>query len=188
MIPRKLKAKDIAIIVAHLLTLQGEDRRLRFGGMVSDDYIIDYAEKSFLDESQWFGCFDEDDKLVAACHVAIYNGESELGCSVNKEYRGAGYAQAMFSRAVTWLRTKGISGVFMHCLTENQAMRHIAKKNDMVIVSLDGETDANVLVDPPTPVTVWEDAYLDKIAMYDMIYKKQMRLFKNFYNKGNPNV
>jgi hypothetical protein len=76
----------------------------------------------------------------------------------------------------------------MHCLTENQAMRHIAKKNDMVIVSLDGESDANVLVDPPTPVTVWEDAYLDKIAMYDMIYKKQMRLFKNFYNKGNPNV
>lgn len=162
----------------HLLELQSEDRRLRFGGMVSNDYIMDYVEKSFRTDSQWFGCFDEEDNLVAACHVVIYNGESELGCSVNADYRGEGLAQAMFSRVITWLRARGISNVFMHCLTENQAMRHIAKKNDMVLVSLGGESDANVVIDPPTPMTIWQDAYLDRIALYDMIYKKQLRLFR----------
>ena len=182
MIPRKLKATDVKSIVLHLTSLKGEDRRLRFGGMVSDDYIIDYVEKSFLEgTSQWFGIDHIDGYIIAACHASIYDGQAELGCSVNPDYRSQGFAQLMFDRAVTWLRTKDIQEVYMHCLSENGAMKHIARKNDMTVVSEEGETDATVEVKPASPFTAMTDAYLDRIALYDMIFKNQMKIMKTVY-------
>ena len=85
----------------------------------------------------------------------------------------------MFDRAVTWLRTQGITEVFMHCLTENQVMKHIARKNSMVVVSSFGESDANVHIEPATPLTIVEDVYMDRMALYDMILKDNYRVFKN---------
>ena len=182
MIPRKLKARDVKLIVDHLTGLQGEDRRLRFGGVVTDDYIISYVEQSFLEgNSQWFGIDHIDGHLVAACHASILDGQAELGCSVNPDYRNQGCAQLMFDRAVTWLRTKDIQEVYMHCLSENGAMKHIARKNDMTVVSEQGETDATVEVKPKSPFTVMSDAYLDRMALYDMMFKSQMKLLRSVY-------
>jgi RimJ/RimL family protein N-acetyltransferase len=183
MIVRKLKStKDKELVKLHLYSLTGEDRRLRFGSMVSDTYIRDYVDLSWNDEkNQWFGCI-VNGALVSACHVAIYNNEGELGCSVDKNYRGHGLAQEMFDRAVTYLRTQNIKEVYMHCLTENQAMRHIAKKHDMVVVSCDGETDAKVKVEPPTPLTIYKDAYLDRVAIYDMVIRTHSEIYERWLN------
>lgn len=183
MIPRKLSILDKHKLTSHLQSLEGEDRRLRFGGAISDDAIATYVEGSFDDESKWFGIDHIDGSLVAACHAAVNNGQAELGCSVNPDYRGNGFAQLMFDRAVTWLRTKGIDQVFMHCLTENAVMRHIARKNEMTVVSSYGETDAEVKIEPPTPATVMKDAYLDRIALYDMYWKNNMRAVDFYWNR-----
>ncbi len=183
MIPRKLSILDIPKLVSHLTNLRGEDRRLRFGGIVSDDYIKEYITKSFDTDCKWFGIDHIDGYIVAACHASVVNGEAELGCSVNPDFRNQGYAQAMFDRAVTWLRTKGVTEVFMHCLTENGAMRHIARKNDMVVVSEKGETDAKVEVEPATPATVMQDAYLDRIALYDMYVKNNFHAFDFYWRR-----
>lgn len=181
MIPRKLyTSTDQLFVIEHLQRLKGADRRLRFGMEVTDEYIERYVKNSWDEsDSQWFGCISKW-KAVSACHVAIYNGEAELGCSVDPKYRGRGLAQVMFDRAITYLRTKDIRNVYMHCLTENQVMRHIAKKNDMVIVSCQGESDAKVEVDPATPLTIYKDAYLDRMAMYDMVIRNQSEMFKTF--------
>lgn len=181
MIPRKLSAQDKTKLAEHLLALQGEDRRLRFGGVVTDLYIDNYVEHSFDDRSKWFGV-EEDNKIVAACHVAIYEDSAELGCSVDKEYRNHKLAQAMFDRAITWLRSKGITDVCMHCLTENGAMRHIARKNYMTVVSDGGESEANVHVAPATPFTPIVDAYVDRMALYDMMFKDQMKAIRTMWN------
>jgi RimJ/RimL family protein N-acetyltransferase len=181
MIPRKLTVLDKDFLITHLCALQGEDRRLRFGMVVSDDYIKDYVTNSFDGQSKWFGVFHIDGHIVAACHAAISNGQAELGCSVDQDYRNLKLAQAMFDRAVTWLRTQGVTDVFMHCLTENGAMKHIARKNYMTVVSEGGESDANVQVAPATPFTPMVDAYVDRMAMYDMIFKQNIAVLKRMY-------
>lgn len=183
MLVRKLSTLDKGRIISHLQNLKGDDRRLRFGALVTDDYISNYVEKSFEDESKWFGVDHIDGYLVATCHASILNGEAELGCCVDEDYRGEGIAQDMFDRAVTWLRTKGITEVFMHCLTENGAMRHIAKKNDMTVVSCCGETDAKVNIEPATPAVFVKDAYMDRIAVYDMYFKNTYRVFDFYWNR-----
>jgi RimJ/RimL family protein N-acetyltransferase len=185
MIPRKLSQLDEEKLVVHLTSLQGEDRRLRFGAVVSDNYIEHYIHSSFDTQSKWFGCEDQDGNLIAACHAAVKGDDAELGCSVDKQYRGCGLAQEMFDRAVTWLRTQGIKEVFMHCLTENQVMRHIARKNDMTIVSEYGESDAAVGIQPATTATVMKDAYLDRIAFYDMLIKTNYNAFDFYWRRNN---
>lgn len=181
MIPRKLIGiTDLALVQDHLCDLHGDDRRLRFGGVVTDDFIRGYVEKSWNDDmSQWFGCTSAG-KIISACHVSIYKEEAELGCSVNDEFRGQGLAQSMFDRAVTYLRAHGITNVYMHCLTENEVMKHIAKKNYMTVVSCQGETDAKVEVFPGTPATFMRDAYLDRIAIYDMLIRTQSETYKKW--------
>lgn len=182
---RKLTVIDKTRIIKNLVKLQGEDRRLRFGMSCTDEYISNYVTKSFEQESQWFGVDHIDGHLVATCHVAIYNGEGELGCCVDEDYRGEGFAQMMFDRAVTWLRVRGITNVFMHCLSENGAMKHIARKNDMVLVSEYGETEAAVEVEPATPATYMEEAYMDRVALYDMYYKNNFRMLDFYWSRQN---
>ena len=180
---RKLSLLDRQRIINNLVRLQGEDRRLRFGMICTDDYINDYVTKSFEQESQWFGIDHIDGHLVATCHVSVHEGEGELGCSVEEEYRGEGAAQLMFDRAVTWLRVRGITNVFMHCLSENGAMKHIARKNNMVLVSEHGETDAQVQVEPATISTYMEEAYANRVALYDMYMKNNYRIFDFYWNR-----
>lgn len=180
MLPRKLNLLDKQKLVEHLQALKDEDRRLRFGGMVTDDYILNYVEKSCgKEENQWFGV-EDDGKIVAACHAAIMDNLAELGCSVDREYRGHRLAQMMFDRAVTWLRTKGIQDVCMHCLAENSIMRHIARKNDMTVVTDQGEADANVHLEPANVFTAITDAYADRMALYDMVFKTNLRIIKMY--------
>lgn len=181
MIPRKLVGLDRDKLIAHLQRLQGEDRRLRFGAVVNDEYIANYVEQSCnTPNNKWFGV-DGEVGIIAACHIAVNGDDAELGCSVEEDYRGQKVAQAMFDRAVTWLRARGIQEVYMHCLTENGAMKHIAKKNDMTLVSEYGETDATVHVEPPTLMTPLQDAYMDRIALYDMVFREQLRIFKTLH-------
>ena len=59
MIPRKLNPLDIKRLQSHLTSLRGEDRRLRFGGIVSDSYINEYVEKSLTGNNKWFGVENE---------------------------------------------------------------------------------------------------------------------------------
>lgn len=168
------------MIIDHLCNLKGEDRRLRFGGYTTNDFIIKYVKGSFKhSDSQWFGCV-ANAKIISACHTTIDNGEGELGCSVNRDYRGQGIAQEMFDRAITYLRSKNVTKVYMHCLTENDAMRHIAKKNRMTIVSCYGESNATIEIEPPTPLTTIKDTYLDRMAIYDMLFRSNAELYGSF--------
>ena len=83
MIPRKLTFLDRPRLIRHLVALQGEDRRLRFGGMVSDEYITNYVNDTCdVKNNKWFGV-ENDYEIVAACHAAIIDGMAELGCSVS---------------------------------------------------------------------------------------------------------
>lgn len=181
MIPRKLSILDKSKLIAHLQNLQGEERRLRFGGSVNDEYVAEYVEKSFRENSKWFGVDHIDGHLVAACHVALIDNDAELGCSVDKDFRNQGLAQLMFDRAVTWLRSKGINHVFMHCLSENGAMKHIARKNEMTVVSCYGESDAEVDLEPANVFTPMVDAYADRIALYDMVLKNNIRMIRSIF-------
>ena len=147
----RLRSSDRAALLDHFLALGPEDRRLRFGTTMRDETIAAYVDRIDFVRDGVFAVHDGTMRLLAAVHFAVTDGSAELGLSVLPEARNQGLGQALFERAVMHLRNHGTQRAFVHCLSENGAMMHIARKLGMSVVPCGPETDAHVEIDPPTP-------------------------------------
>lgn len=188
MIPEKLKysyQKDL--LIKHLCGLSDDDKFLRFGYHASVDYILSYVEKTWDEKgNRWFGVFDED-KLVASLHCAmIERTGAEMGCTVDPEYRGNGYGQALFDRGLTWCRSNGANHIYMHCLTQNKVIQHIAKKNGMNVIPQGWEEkEAHLKFDRPDYAAPMHDVICDRIAAVDEFYRSQRQILKTLLTPLN---
>jgi GNAT superfamily N-acetyltransferase len=153
----RLREPDRAALEAHFLALGSEDRRLRFGAPIPDEVVQAYVARIDFVRDGAFAVQDDAGRIAAAVHVAFTQDSAELGLSVLPDFRGQGLGNALFARAVTHLRNRGAREVFVHCLTENGAMMHLARKHRMRIVQEGGETDARLAVDPPDAFTFYDE-------------------------------
>ena len=163
-LPIRLGPADRAAITRHFLALEPDDRRLRFGASLSDDAVRMLEERIDFDRDEIFGIAGDDLRLEAVVHVAFYPGKAELGLSVLPGARGRGLGNAVFSRAVMHLVNRGVREVFVHCLAENGAMMHLARKNGMRVVHDGGETDAYLALPRATAGSVLAEWIWDQNA------------------------
>lgn len=153
----RLRASDKAALLQHFLSLDAEDRRLRFGAALGDEAIASYVERLDMGRDGLFAVHDDNLDIVAVVHVALGEGPAELGLSVLPGWRGSGHGNALVARAVVFLRNRSVRSVFVHCLAENAAMMHIARKNRMTLDWSGGEADGRLGLRPPTPDSVWQE-------------------------------
>jgi len=163
-IPARLRENDRSALEAHFLALDGEDRRLRFGASISDEGVRVYVARIDFERDGLFAVHDEELKVLAAVHVAVGAGGAEMGLSVLPGHRGQGLGNALFTRAVMHLRNRGEPKVFVHCITENAAMMHLALKHGMRIVNEGSETDAYLVLEPATPQSILNEWVQDSSA------------------------
>ena len=171
-------------VLEHFLALEPEDRRLRFGLAVTDSFVQHYVNMLFDDDrSEHFVIFAEN-SVAAVCHVAVAQQEGELGFSVLPRHRGYGMTSALFARAVSYLRVHRVETVYIHCLSENRVMQHIARKNNMTVVTDLGESDARLKVAEPTLLTLYENNSATRVAIYDAIMRQHVAVFRRMWNLG----
>ena len=161
----------------HFLSLGPEDVRLRFGVVIAPATIVAYVERIDFDVDAVFGVHDESLMLAGAAHVAFTGDLAELGVSVLPGHRGRGIGSALLARAADHVRNRFVTRLFMHCLAENAAMLHIARKLGMVIVVDTGEADAFLKLPPADPASVAGEFVDQRLALFDYALKAQaMRL------------
>jgi len=193
MIPRKINNfLDKENLELHFLKdIVDNDRRLRFGGSLSDDAIKTYLKSSFVDfgiNNMWFIIDVESPetfgrKVVATCHVNYdyRTNTAELGLTVSTDYRNQKIGQELYNRGVTWARMKGAEIIFMHCLSENTTMQHIARKNGMSVVTIDPTEKQSSIKVAKNPITAgYEDTIYEQMAVFDMVVRNQKWFFKSF--------
>ena len=154
----RLHTGDRAAVLTHFTALDREDRRLRFGSPIADEGIEAYVSRIDFAHDGLFAVHDDRLAIVALVHIATTGSSAELGLSVLPASRGAGCGNALLRRAVTWLRNRGVREVFVHCLSENGAMMHLARRNGMRIVAEGSESDAHLALDAATAdsfITEW---------------------------------
>lgn len=157
----------------HLLVLDNEDRRLRFGVVLPDQAIRDYVARISFERDAVFGVFDDELCLIGAAHLARCDTHAELGISVLPAWRGAGLGTVLLARSHTHARNWGIRRLFMHCLTENAAMVHLARKEGMSIAASSGEADAWLEL-PPADASSFTNAVLaEHVGRFDYALKSQ---------------
>ena len=128
---RELSMADRAGLERHFLALGPEDRRLRFGAAIGDATVRAYVKRIAFDRDTVFGVGDDNLLLLGVAHLARLPGAAELGISVLNDHRLRGVGGALMARAVMRARNVGLRTVFMHCLAENDAIPHLARKLSM---------------------------------------------------------
>jgi GNAT superfamily N-acetyltransferase len=125
---RKLWSGEAPLCCAHLLRLDRESRRSRFGGTVSDDYIRSYAQSSNFVDAVIHGFFVKGVLRGIAELRPLPGNEAETALSIEKEWQGRGVGAALLERTLLAARTRGTKFLHLTCLPENRRMWQLARK------------------------------------------------------------
>ncbi|MFN7645766.1 MAG: GNAT family N-acetyltransferase [Burkholderiales bacterium] len=151
----------------HFAALDPQDLRMRFGRLPDRDWLRLYIEGIDFARDAVLGV-REGPVLIGAAHVALFDGAAELGLSVIPSRRKRGVASALFDRGVLHARNRGIVELFIHCLSENQAMRRISRKAGMRILVEGVDADAWIELPPATPFTLGEELVARQLTLVDL--------------------
>ena len=178
---RELHAGYRAEILNHLLQLNDEDRRLRFGTQTPDEVISHYVEHLDFNKDNVFGVFDADLRLIGMAHIAYLpeiKGQpraAEFGVSVLPEGRSQGLGTALLQRSAVHSRNTRIETLYVHCLANNKAMMHLAQKAGMRVEYAYGDADAYLKLSPASPATIVEEAANEQWADMDYALKENLK-------------
>ena len=177
---RELSSKDREQLLTHFLALGSEDRLLRFGQTVPDHVIENYVRTIDFSRDTVFGVFDHELELIGVGHLAYLPAEgdkrtAEFGVSVLESARGHGVGTKLFERAAIRSRNTRVSMLYMHCLSRNATMMHIAKKSGMRIEYAYGEADAYLSLPPADHSTIIAEMMQEQAALFDYALKRQAR-------------
>jgi RimJ/RimL family protein N-acetyltransferase len=145
-------------IVNHIIDLPLSDRYLRFGYNAPLEQIQKYVATSISTTNSrkisdfWFG-IKSYDILIGTMHVSISDDVAELAFTVSADYRGKKLGQLLFARGYQLVCEFQVSKIFMVCLSQNSAMRHIAKKFGMSVLTHGTDSEASVNISYPVPLS-----------------------------------
>ena len=185
---KELGERDRRRMLRHFLGLDSGDRLLRFGTVLPDELVQSYVEKIDFRRDTVYGVYNRVFKLVAVGHLAFApkekspgkvvttkNEVAEFGVSVSKSARGLGIGSKLFERAAIHCRNQDVDTLYMHCLSSNKVMMHIARKAGMEIQREYGEADAYLRLLPADPASMLQEALQEQFATIDYAWKANAR-------------
>lgn len=160
-------------VCTHLLRLGPDDRYLRFGYRIDDAALVRYAHGIDSERDALFGVADPELELVAFAHLAIDADHGELGLSVLPGQRRRGLGRVLLDRAATHARNQGLNTLFMQCLADNAPMQRLARRAGMVVVTRQGESEAQLALGAGAAEARIDDLMSDHIALIDYALQAQ---------------
>ena len=144
-------------VVHHILSLPKNDKYLRFGYSVNDEYVASYVTKTLesnteLQRNFWYGIFDQND-LIASIHIAVGDDIAEFAFTTDMNYRGQKIGQLLFARGYQLVTEFQITRIYMCMLSQNKPMIHIAKKFGMSVMTQGIDSEASITIQYPVPLS-----------------------------------
>lgn len=166
----------------HLLMLDKDSRYMRFGFQIKDDGIETLIKKWKENTSNHKIFVVENDNLdiVGVAHVSLDGTPVELAFSVLKECQGQGIGDALMKRAIEYCQNQGIKQGCMVCLGSNNKIKNLARKNNVLVTTEDGDSYGQVEIPNLTAISIWKEYWDDNIAKIDHYYKKQRKFTQMF--------
>lgn len=182
---RSMGADQGGRIAAHLLALDPQDRYLRFGYAANDEQIRRYVDGLDFERDEIFGIYNRQLSLIAMAHMAFSTDPhlkscAEFGVSVLAHARGRGYGTRLFERAVKHARNEGVDTMFIHALSENTAMLHIASRAGARIERDGSESEAFLGLPPADLDSRVTEIVEEHIAQTDYRLKVQAKQFRDW--------
>ena len=179
---RILSEKHRLKMIAHLQSLNAQDRYLRFGYPATDEQIENYVSHLNFERDDIYGVFNRRLDILAMAHLAFsvdpqWSTCAEFGVSVDVRLRGKGLGARLFERAVTHARNQGVALMFIHALSENTPMLKIAKKAGARVEREGSESDAYLSL-PAADLDSQMNEFLEEgMADLDFQFKTRAKQF-----------
>jgi RimJ/RimL family protein N-acetyltransferase len=170
-------------IAKHLLSLPPHDLYLRFGYIASPAQVRKYVDMLDFERDEVFGIFNRRLTLIAMAHLAyppssaghVSNRMAEFGVSVLPSRRGRGYGSQLFDHAVLHARNRNVDALFIHALSENDAMLKIARRSGAVVKRQANESEAWLALPDDSLASHLEEALVDQAAELNYQFKAQAK-------------
>jgi predicted acetyltransferase len=184
-----LRTYNLPDIQKHLLSLNAQDRYLRFGYAANDEHIKSYVRSLNFERDEIYGIFNRDLQILAMAHLAINiqaNGSAtqqlaaEFGVSVLASARGRGYGYHLFQRALMHARNANAATILIHALSENTPMLKIARKAGATLERDGAETQALLKVPKGSLKTRIAELFTDQYAQTNYSIKEDVKNFWYF--------
>lgn len=186
---KELSERDRRRLLMHFLALPDSDRLLGFGDSLSDELVTRYVQRLNFARDALFGVFDADLALVGVGHLAFMPCDTkvasatitkkhlvaEFGLSVSVHARGFGIGTKLFERAAIHCRNEDVDTLYMHSLTSNEAVIHIARKAGMEIHSAEDDANACLKLTSTTPCSLLQQAVEEQVAAMDNTVRTSTR-------------
>lgn len=121
---------EIDNYLQHLLKLNEDERKMRFGFLASNESIKSYT-KSIVNDHHLSGYYHDGD-VIGAVHVGLFVFNdirtAELGVSIDLEFRGRGYGRELTDVGIKWAIDVGADKLITQCVSSNAPMKAIARK------------------------------------------------------------
>jgi GNAT superfamily N-acetyltransferase len=178
---RKLWVGETELYRDHLLRLDPQSRRSRFGAGVSDAFIANYVQVANSLDSVIHGFF-VDDILRGTAELrplgASFSHEAEAAFSIETPWQSHGVGTALLDRTLLAARNRGFKLLHMACLADNRRMQQLALKFDAELSFDFGTVVGEVEAAHPTPMSVLREFVVDSTGFATALLDVHSRLIR----------
>jgi GNAT superfamily N-acetyltransferase len=178
---RKLWIGETEKYREHLLRLDPQSRRNRFGGAISDALIGHYADLSIALDAIVHGCF-VGGVLRGAAELRPLGLrlrlQAEAALSVEKPWQSHGVGSALLARTLLAARNRGFRHLHMACLADNERMQQLARKFDAELSFDFGGVIGEVASSRPTPMSLMRELLTDSHGFATAMLDLQSRMLR----------
>lgn len=181
---RKLWVADTAAFRDHLLRLDPQTRRNRFGMSAGDDFIKRYAENSFALDTLIHGVFVGGDLVGVGELRALGKSheDAEAAFSVETDWQSRGFGSRLMERVLLAARNRRIERLYMNCLASNANMQRLARRHGADLQYEGGDVVGIMVPETPTPVSYLREAMRDSYGWASAMVDLQKRALPgNFF-------
>ena len=192
---RRLWPSDKEAFHDHLLRLDPRSRHLRFGGGMSNEFLIHYAENCFGKGDLVYGAF-VDGKMIGAAELRsnqpIWSEQApfargihaEAAFSVEEGYRRRGIGEKLFRRILRAAANHGVETIEIVCLPENIGMQNLAKKFETRFTFEENSLIGRLTVRQPTALSLMREASSDAADFRAALVDSHWRAVAEARRKG----
>lgn len=172
---RKLLAQESAALKEHLLRLDEEDRRLRFGHFVTPEVILAYVDAIDWSRTWIVGAFEGD--ILRAVAELSDNGNAgrktgEISVTVEADWQNHGIGTRLLEETLLIARNRGFQDLYLLCLPENQRMQRVARKFAEQVRFQDGDVEIYIKSPQPDPLSYFTEIFGDAVALWETTFDR----------------
>ncbi len=182
---RRLLPADLDGFRHHLLRLDPQSRRSRFGMEASDAFVLAYAERCFGIDDVIYGYVTDGVVRAAGELRGIghnlplgFGASAEAAFSVEIEWRRQGIGAKLMGRIVRAARNRRAQTLYMSCLANNEPMLRLARKFSAQLRFEPDVADGKVAPRAPTPATFLGEAADDAAGFATAMMDLHRRSFE----------